>query len=69
MKRTFLMSMFAVLVLWVFTGCHSMKKLQHEVIETAVVGQVTPSQLEAGRSRGAGWRIPAEQGILKQLFI
>jgi len=47
MKRTFLMSMFAVLVLWVFTGCHSMKKLQHEVIETAVVGQVTPSQLEA----------------------
>lgn len=47
MKRTFLMSMFAVLVLGFFMGCNSMKKLQREVIETAVIGQVTPSQLEA----------------------
>lgn len=47
MKRTFLTGMVALLVLGLFTGCHSMKKLQREVIETAVVGQVTPSQLEA----------------------
>lgn len=47
MRRTFLMSLLAVLALWVLTGCNSMKKLQRDVIETAVVGQVTPSQLEA----------------------
>ncbi len=47
MKRTFLMSMLLGPVLWIFTGCNSMKNLQREVIETAVVGQVTPSQLES----------------------
>ncbi len=47
MRRTFLMSLLAVSALWVLTGCNSMKKLQRDVIETAVVGQVTPSQLEA----------------------
>lgn len=37
MKRTFLMTGLAVLTLAFFmTGCNSMKKLQKEVIETAV---------------------------------
>lgn len=47
MKHIFLMSIFAVLVPGIFAGCNSMKKLQREVIETAVIGQVTPAQLEA----------------------
>ena len=47
MKRTFLMTGLAVLTLAFFmTGCNSMKKLQKEVIETAVVGYVNPEQLE-----------------------
>ena len=48
MKRTFLMTGLAVLTLAFFmTGCNSMKKLQKEVIETAVVGYVNPEQLES----------------------
>lgn len=48
MKRTFLMTGLAVLTLAFFmTGCNSMKKLQKDVIETAVVGYVNPEQLEA----------------------
>lgn len=47
MKRTFLMGIFAFLLLGFLTGCTSMKKLQREAIETAVIGQVTPVQLEA----------------------
>ena len=47
MKRTFLMTGLAVLTLAFFmTGCNSMKKLQKEVLETAVVGYVNPEQLE-----------------------
>ena len=46
MKRTFLMTGLAVLTLAFFmTGCNSMKKLQKEVIETAVVGYVNPCLL------------------------
>lgn len=47
MKRTFLISMFAILMLGLLTGCNSMKKLQRDAIETAVIGQVKPAQLEA----------------------
>lgn len=48
MKRTFFMTGLALLALSFFmTGCNSMKKLQKEVIETAVVGYVNPEQLEA----------------------
>lgn len=48
MKRTFLMTGLAVLTLAFFmTGCNPMKKLQKDVIETAVVGHVNPGQLEA----------------------
>jgi len=46
MRRIFLMSMFAVFMLGL-AGCNSMKKLQRDVIETAVIGQVTPAQLES----------------------
>lgn len=48
MKRTFFMTGLALLALSFFmTGCNSMKKLQKEVIETAVTGYVNPQQLEA----------------------
>ncbi|MEG0795743.1 MAG: hypothetical protein RR397_04435 [Odoribacter sp.] len=48
MKRTFFMGGWTVVVLSFFlSGCNSMKKLQREVIETAVVGYVSPEQLEA----------------------
>lgn len=48
MKRTFFMTGLALLALSFFmTGCNSMKKLQKETIETAVVGYVNPQQLEA----------------------
>lgn len=47
MKQTFLTVMLALLTLGFLTGCTSMRKLQKEAIETAVVGQVTPAQLEA----------------------
>lgn len=48
MKRTFFMTALAVVVLSFFmAGCNSMKKLQNDVIETAVIGQVAPQQLEA----------------------
>lgn len=48
MKRTFIMTGLALLALSLFmTGCNSMKKLQKDVIETAVVGYVNPQQLEA----------------------
>lgn len=48
MKRTFFMTGLAVLALSFFmTGCNSMKKLQKDVIETAVAGYVNPQQLEA----------------------
>ncbi len=46
MRRIFLMSMFAVFMLGL-AGCNSMKKLQRDAIETAVIGQVTPAQLES----------------------
>ena len=43
MKRTFFMTGLIALVLAFFmAGCNSMKKLQKEVIETAVVGYVNP---------------------------
>lgn len=48
MKRTLLMTILALLTLLFFmAGCNSMKKLQKDVIETAVVGYVNPQQLEA----------------------
>lgn len=48
MKRTFFMTSLAVVVLSFFmAGCNSMKKLQKDVIETAVVGKVEPLQLES----------------------
>lgn len=48
MRRTFFMTGLAVLLLSFFmAGCNSMKKLQKDVIETAVVGYVNPQQLEA----------------------
>lgn len=48
MKRTFFMTGLALLALSFFmTGCNSMKKLQKETIETAVVGYVNPQQLES----------------------
>lgn len=47
MKRTFLISMFAIVLLGLLSGCNSMKKLQRDAIETAVIGQVTPAQLES----------------------
>lgn len=48
MKRTFCMTGLAVVILSFFVvGCNPMKKLQQEVIETAVTGQVMPQQLEA----------------------
>lgn len=48
MKRTFFMAGLTVVVLSFFmAGCNSMKKLQKEVIETAVIGQVVPQQLES----------------------
>lgn len=48
MKRTFFMTGLAVVILSFFVvGCNPMKKLQQEVIETAVTGQVMPQQLEA----------------------
>lgn len=48
MKRTFFMTGLAVLALSFFmSGCNSMKKLQKDVIETAVVGYVNPQQLES----------------------
>lgn len=47
MKRTFFIATLAFLTLGLLTGCNSMKKLQKEAIETAVIGQVTPTQLQA----------------------
>lgn len=48
MRRTFFMTGLAGLLLSFFmAGCNSMKKLQKDVIETAVVGYVNPQQLEA----------------------
>lgn len=48
MRRTFFMTGLAVLILSFFmAGCNSMKKLQKDVIETAVVGYVNPQQLES----------------------
>lgn len=47
MKRTFFIAALSFLMLVFLTGCNSMKKLQKDVIETAVVGQVTPAQLES----------------------
>lgn len=48
MKSTFFLTGLVVAMLSFFmTGCNSMKKLQKDVIETAVVGQVMPQQLEA----------------------
>lgn len=47
MKRTFLITTLALLMLGLLTGCNSMKKLQKEAIETAVIGQVKPTQLQA----------------------
>ena len=48
MKRTLFMTGSALLTLLFFmNGCHSSKKMQKEVIETAVVGYINPQQLEA----------------------
>lgn len=48
MKSTFFLTGLVVAMLSFFmTGCNSMKKLQKDVIETAVVGQVMPQQLES----------------------
>lgn len=48
MKHTFLMTGLTVAMLsFLFVGCNSMKKLEKEVIRTAVIGDVTPQQLES----------------------
>lgn len=47
MKRTFFITMLAFLAVGLLAGCNSMKKLQQDVIQTAVMGQVTPAQLES----------------------
>lgn len=47
MRRIFLIMTLAFLTGTVLTGCTSMKKLQKEAIETAVIGEVKPAQLEA----------------------
>lgn len=48
MKRTLFMAGMAVVVMSFFmASCNSMKKLQQNVIETAVMGQVVPEQLES----------------------
>lgn len=48
MKRTIFMAGMAVVVMSFFmAGCNSMKNLQQKVVETAVMGQVTPQQLES----------------------
>lgn len=48
MKHTFVLTTVALLFSSFFmAGCNSMKKLEREVIETAVMGQVTPAQLES----------------------
>lgn len=47
MKRTLLLTSFAVLLLVFVTGCNSLKKMEKEVVETAVIGQVMPQQLES----------------------
>lgn len=48
MKRTIFMAGMAVVVMSFFmASCNSMKNLQQKVIETAVMGQVTPQQLES----------------------
>ena len=43
MKRTFFITMLAFLAVGLLAGCNSMKKLQQDVIQTAVMGQVTPA--------------------------
>lgn len=48
MKRTLFLTGLALLTLPFFmAGCNSMKKLQKDVIETAVTGYINPQQLEA----------------------
>lgn len=47
MKRTFFITALAFLLMGLLTGCNSMKKLQKEAIETAVIGQINPAQLQA----------------------
>lgn len=47
MKRTVFISILGLLLIGLLAGCNSMKNLQKEAIETAVIGQVTPTQLEA----------------------
>ena len=47
MKRTFFITALAFLLIGLLTGCNSMKKLQKEAIETAVIGQINPTQLQA----------------------
>ena len=47
MKRTFFITALAFLLLGLLTGCHSMKKLQKDAIEKAVIGQINPTQLQA----------------------
>lgn len=46
-RKLFLAGLAAVAFSFVMSGCNSMKKLQKDVIETAVVGQITPIQLES----------------------
>ncbi|MDE6450960.1 MAG: hypothetical protein K2L23_01465, partial [Odoribacter sp.] len=48
MKHTLFLTSLSLLTMPFFiTGCNSSKKLQKEVIETAVTGYVNPQQLEA----------------------
>lgn len=48
MKHTFFMTTLSLFIaMFLLTGCNSMKKLQKDVIETAVMGQVKPAQLES----------------------
>lgn len=47
MKRTLITMGLAAAALSFIAGCHSTRKLQKEVIETAVTGYVNPQQLEA----------------------
>lgn len=47
MKRTLLGMTLALLAIGILSGCNSMKNLQRDAIQTAVIGQVKPAQLES----------------------
>lgn len=46
-RKLFLAGLAAVALSLIMSGCNSMKKMQKDVLETAVVGQITPVQLES----------------------